>query len=133
MFQVIFVVGILTGISLCIAGIVLRRTNRNGDLGVLVYIGKSPTCYLLSFLHNYFPKCHVTLNEHKHNAISMVYSILRKILRLNDTFQSDRTTKGPHMYSITMTSEWKDETLIKESVSELVFLTITQNAVRWTK
>lgn len=40
MFQVIFVVGILTGISLCIAGIVLRRTNRNGDLGVLVYIGK---------------------------------------------------------------------------------------------
>lgn len=40
LFQVIFVVGILTGISLCIAGIVLRRTNRNGDLGVLVYIGK---------------------------------------------------------------------------------------------
>lgn len=36
----IFVVGILTGISLCIAGIVLRRTNRNGDLGVLVYIGE---------------------------------------------------------------------------------------------
>lgn len=35
-------VGVLTGISLCIAGIVLRRTNRNGDLGVLVYIGK---CY----------------------------------------------------------------------------------------
>lgn len=40
-FQVIFVVGILTGISLCIAGIVLRRTNRNGDLGVLVYIGNN--------------------------------------------------------------------------------------------
>ncbi|XP_050684474.1 uncharacterized protein LOC126979242 [Leptidea sinapis] len=42
--QVIFVVGILTGISLCIAGIVLRRTNRNGDLGVLVYIGCLSSC-----------------------------------------------------------------------------------------
>ncbi|XP_014366868.2 uncharacterized protein LOC106717510 [Papilio machaon] len=42
--QVIFVVGILTGISLCIAGIVLRRTNRNGDLGVLVYIGCLASC-----------------------------------------------------------------------------------------
>ncbi|OWR52739.1 uncharacterized protein LOC116775886 [Danaus plexippus] len=42
--QVIFVVGILTGISLCIAGIVLRRTNRNGDLGVLVYIGSLSSC-----------------------------------------------------------------------------------------
>lgn len=41
----IFVVGILTGISLCIAGIVLRRTNRNGDLGVLVYIGKNLFIY----------------------------------------------------------------------------------------
>ncbi|XP_038211906.1 uncharacterized protein LOC119832316 [Zerene cesonia] len=42
--QVIFVVGILTGISLCIAGIVLRKTNRNGDLGVLVYIGCLSSC-----------------------------------------------------------------------------------------
>ncbi|KAL4716207.1 hypothetical protein ACJJTC_004701 [Scirpophaga incertulas] len=42
--QVIFVVGILTGISLSIAGIVLRRTNRNGDLGVLVYIGFLSSC-----------------------------------------------------------------------------------------
>ncbi|XP_046959549.1 uncharacterized protein LOC124529713 [Vanessa cardui] len=42
--QVIFVVGVLTGISLCIAGIVLRRTNRNGDLGVLVYIGCLSSC-----------------------------------------------------------------------------------------
>ncbi|KAJ0177296.1 hypothetical protein K1T71_007305 [Dendrolimus kikuchii] len=42
--RVIFVVGILTGISLCIAGIVLRRTNRNGDLGVLVYIGCLSSC-----------------------------------------------------------------------------------------
>ncbi|GBP18093.1 hypothetical protein EVAR_12871_1 [Eumeta japonica] len=42
--QVIFVVGILTGISLCIAGIVLRRTNRNGDLGVLLYIGCLASC-----------------------------------------------------------------------------------------
>ncbi|XP_041978114.1 uncharacterized protein LOC121732327 [Aricia agestis] len=42
--QVIFVVGILTGISLSIAGIVLRRTNRNGDLGVLVYIGCLMSC-----------------------------------------------------------------------------------------
>ncbi|CAH0667215.1 unnamed protein product [Chilo suppressalis] len=42
--QVIFVVGILTGISLSIAGIVLRRTNRNGDLGVLVYIGCLSSC-----------------------------------------------------------------------------------------
>lgn len=47
--QVIFVVGILTGISLCIAGIVLRRTNKNGDLGVLVYIGclSSSVCGVL--------------------------------------------------------------------------------------
>lgn len=37
--QIIFVIGILTGISLCIAGSVLRRSNRGGDLGVLVYIG----------------------------------------------------------------------------------------------
>ncbi|XP_048482671.1 uncharacterized protein LOC105388742 [Plutella xylostella] len=42
--QVLFVVGVLTGISLCIAGIVLRRTNRNGDLGVLVYIGCLAAC-----------------------------------------------------------------------------------------
>ncbi|XP_077288275.1 uncharacterized protein LOC143912778 [Arctopsyche grandis] len=37
--QIIFVVGILTGVSLCIAGSVLRRSNRGGDLSVLVYIG----------------------------------------------------------------------------------------------
>ncbi|KOB74360.1 Uncharacterized protein OBRU01_09252 [Operophtera brumata] len=42
--QVVFVVGVLTGISLCIAGIVLRRSNRNGDLGVLVYIGCLASC-----------------------------------------------------------------------------------------
>lgn len=47
--QIIFVVGILTGISLCIAGSVLRRSNRGGDLGVLVYIGclASAVCALL--------------------------------------------------------------------------------------
>lgn len=37
--QIIFVVGILTGVSLCIAGSVLKRRIRGGDLEVLVYIG----------------------------------------------------------------------------------------------
>lgn len=47
--QIIFVVGILTGISLCIAGSVLKRRIRGGDLEVLVYIG---TCGLrLYFLY----------------------------------------------------------------------------------
>jgi hypothetical protein len=37
--QVIFIAGILTGVSLTIAGGVLRRQSRGGDLLVLVYIG----------------------------------------------------------------------------------------------
>lgn len=47
-FQIIFVVGILTGISLCIAGSVLRRSNRGGDLSVLVYIGMFSIIYNFS-------------------------------------------------------------------------------------
>ncbi|PNF16903.1 hypothetical protein B7P43_G04722 [Cryptotermes secundus] len=37
--QVVFIAGILTGVSLTIAGGVLRRQSRGGDLLVLVYIG----------------------------------------------------------------------------------------------
>jgi hypothetical protein len=37
--QVIFIAGILTGVSLTIAGGVLRSQSRGGDLLVLVYIG----------------------------------------------------------------------------------------------
>jgi hypothetical protein len=37
--QVIFTAGILTGVSLAIAGRVLRSQSRSGDLLVLVYIG----------------------------------------------------------------------------------------------
>lgn len=38
-FQVVFIAGILTGVSLMIAGSVLRGQKRGGDLMVLVYIG----------------------------------------------------------------------------------------------
>lgn len=38
-FQMVFIAGILTGVSLMIAGSVLRGQKRGGDLMVLVYIG----------------------------------------------------------------------------------------------
>lgn len=51
--QVFFIAGILTGISLTIAGSVLRGNHRGGDLMVLVYIGVllSLVCTLLLSVH----------------------------------------------------------------------------------
>lgn len=48
MLKVFFVMGILIGVSLCIAGVILRRT-KSRDLQVLVYIGvmSAMVCTLL--------------------------------------------------------------------------------------
>lgn len=78
--QIIFVVGILTGISLCIAGGVLRRSNRGGDLGVLVYIGclSSLVCLLLLSI-----QCCVRRNNKKRNKLMRLRTVPPDTIQLD--------------------------------------------------